>query len=641
MSRFSLRSTGIAIWLLATGLLVLHAWTYMPFIADDSLISLRYADRLLHGLGLTWTDGPRVEGYSNLLWVLACALMGKLGFDLIDGARILGLLGMSAAIAAVVYAYRPKSKNLSNILPPLAAGLVLALSGTIAVWTIGGLEQPFVAAFLAWMLVLLYSVAEGNEVKFHTIWLSGLFGGLLCLTRPDSPLFIAAACIAILLIRGLNKGTIRILVAFGTIPVLCVAGQLAFRLIYYREWVPNTAYVKIAFSLNYLIHGGYYLSTGFLFGLPLTVIVVIVLRLGYQKKISKNVLIYLVLPLIAWVGYVLIIGGDVFPARRHFTPIVIIIAFLVAEVVTYFMTIRSIKFITMRIMLASIAFIVLEYIDIADRRGNGERWEWEGKTISTTLKNAFYKQQPLLAVDAAGCIPYWSGFPCIDMLGLNDYYIAHHPPADFGDGHIGHGLGDGMYVMRRKPDMIFLCGPLGGEKWVWLSGQQMQSTPDFYRIFSLVKLRLDDTSSLYALVWVNKESPKIGIQYNQDTITIPAWLANADTGTTAEPGIDGNLVALVNQNTPERIKDIPLRAGTWRIAIEPVDSAIHFKINTSANDSAFYNVTANPIVMLSDSTAINIELMSDDSRMHRIKTITCIRMHDEVNSAKDDKRNVN
>ena len=108
MNKLNARTLCIAIWLGATALLALHAWYYMRFLADDALISLRYADRLIHGLGLTWTDGPRVEGYSNLSWVLACALMGKLGFDLIDAARILGFFGMSAAIAAVVYAYRPR-----------------------------------------------------------------------------------------------------------------------------------------------------------------------------------------------------------------------------------------------------------------------------------------------------------------------------------------------------------------------------------------------------------------------------------------------------------------------------------------------------------------------------------------------------
>ena len=62
--------------LLSLAGLLLHAFHYLPFLEDDALIAFRYADRLLHGAGLTWTDGPRVEGYSCLLWVLLLALFG-------------------------------------------------------------------------------------------------------------------------------------------------------------------------------------------------------------------------------------------------------------------------------------------------------------------------------------------------------------------------------------------------------------------------------------------------------------------------------------------------------------------------------------------------------------------------------------
>ena len=77
------------------GILILNASYYFPFISDDSLISLRYASRLLEGDGLTWTDGRPVEGYSNLLWVLLVAFIGMFGVDLIDATRILGILGMT------------------------------------------------------------------------------------------------------------------------------------------------------------------------------------------------------------------------------------------------------------------------------------------------------------------------------------------------------------------------------------------------------------------------------------------------------------------------------------------------------------------------------------------------------------------
>jgi hypothetical protein len=138
--------------LVAIFVLVFHAAGYYPFISDDSLISLRYTDRLLEGKGLTWNNGERVEGYSNLLWVLATAVPGFFGVDLVDGTRLIGLAGMSATIFSIGYAYRLNC--FAEAVCLLAAMLIISVSGSIAVWTIGGLEQPLVAALLAWALVL-------------------------------------------------------------------------------------------------------------------------------------------------------------------------------------------------------------------------------------------------------------------------------------------------------------------------------------------------------------------------------------------------------------------------------------------------------------------------------------------------------
>ena len=48
---------GLLIFAATFGLLCLHTRRYLPFIADDALISLRYAKRFAQGLGLTWNDG--------------------------------------------------------------------------------------------------------------------------------------------------------------------------------------------------------------------------------------------------------------------------------------------------------------------------------------------------------------------------------------------------------------------------------------------------------------------------------------------------------------------------------------------------------------------------------------------------------
>lgn len=45
------------------------------WLEDDAMVSMRYGARMAAGKGLTWTDGVRVEGYSNFLWTLLMALV--------------------------------------------------------------------------------------------------------------------------------------------------------------------------------------------------------------------------------------------------------------------------------------------------------------------------------------------------------------------------------------------------------------------------------------------------------------------------------------------------------------------------------------------------------------------------------------
>src|SRR5260221_640790 len=51
----------------------------LAWLCDDAYISFRYADNLVHGLGLVFNAGERVEGYSNFLWTLGIALGIRLG----------------------------------------------------------------------------------------------------------------------------------------------------------------------------------------------------------------------------------------------------------------------------------------------------------------------------------------------------------------------------------------------------------------------------------------------------------------------------------------------------------------------------------------------------------------------------------
>src|SRR5678810_595541 len=95
-----------------------------------------------------------------------------------------------------------------------------------------------------------------------------------------------------------------------------------------------------------------------------------------------------------------------------------------------------------------------EFADPLVNQGIRERWEWNGYSLAHVLKSGFGRTDPLIAVDSAGALPYWTGFRAVDMLGLNDLYLTHHLPERFGHGAMGHEIGDGAYVMSRRPDLV-------------------------------------------------------------------------------------------------------------------------------------------------------------------------------------------
>jgi len=558
---------------LAFGLLALHSYYYLPFIADDALISLRYARRLIEGHGLTWTDGKPVEGYSNLLWVLLTAGIGRLGIDLVVGVRILGFAAAGLLFGAVVYAYR--ATTVGRSLPMIVALLTLATASPIAIWTIGGLEAILVAALLSWAMVLCYPLFTRDDAPRRYPLAASVFLGLLCITRPDGALYTAAVVLALLLVKGIRRPTFRTGLLLGVMPAAFYLGQLAFRLAYYGEWIPNTARVKISPSWEHLLRGGEYVLRGFFTMGPVflsAVLLAVLLLVQRRDRPARARIVLLVVPFAAWSVYLVAISGDTFPGWRHLVPLVALMALILGEGTRWLMR-RGGARVPAAVVVCVLAVIFgascyLQNTDTRNRKALTERWEWNGQVVGLMLKKGFGPQQPLLAVTACGCLPYWSELPALDMLGLNDYYLPRHKPKDFGQGELAHELGDGQYVLDRRPDLIIFAGPHGLEKAYFLSGRQMQEKPEFYQQYTLTTFEGRQPYPFRSRIWLRRESEKIGIQRSNDRIVVPGYLLNAHPETVAYLDESGEFVVSVSPETPAGIKNLSLPPGRWKIEAE-------------------------------------------------------------------------
>lgn len=101
-----------------------------------------------------------------------------------------------------------------------------------------------------------------------------------------------------------------------------------------------------------------------------------------------------------------------------------------------------------------------------------DRIAYVGKSTGKLLLEK-YGNEPgyedfVVATNAAGAIPYYSGLDCLDMLGLNDPYIARQDTSEIDESRLlgidtggGHDKAWAWYVMNQMPDFVFLYNVVG------------------------------------------------------------------------------------------------------------------------------------------------------------------------------------
>jgi len=610
--------TSVILLIVLATFLGIHAYYFWPFFSDDALISLRYGRRFAEGLGLTWTGTERVEGYTDLLWVLFAAAAHRFRLDPILVARVLGVVGAFAAIFFVSLDTHAKRIDPHRA---LMGGLALAWSCPVAVWAIGGLEHGFMTGVLAAALVLLRDTWERDTPKRRDLLLGGLLLGILCLSRADGFVLTLTCLFGLLISRKPSWRSLRHIATIAAVPVFLLGLQLLFRILYYGEFVPNTALVKVAFNTHRLVEGLRHVQHGYTPLLPLIALVIGVVGLS----IRRLSLVRWVLPVtvtLGWSAYVVLVGGDIFPGWRQLLLAIIPLALLLGEGASELARLgRKKAWIINGIGVVLLFFGGwLQLREGENIRAKNERWEWDGYVIGPMLRIAFGAKEPLLAVDAAGALPYWSRLPSLDMLGLNDKYIAQHPPATFGTSGIGHELGDGAYVWERSPDIIAFNNAAGARQPKFVSGRQMLANPAFKDRFQLIRMKGFRDHRPIAELWIHREG-RIGFEKTDDRIQVPGYFFAG--GSAFAILHEKQLVTEITSNAPGKLPNLALERGRWKLVLDPPSSALEIGVHCG-NVSAVPLDTKESIVLeMSRNGAVDI-LVGLSSGSHWLTSATLV-----------------
>jgi len=440
---------------LVGALLVAHAAVF-DFVCDDAFISFRYAENLVRHGQLVFDVGERVEGYTNFGWTMLLALVVALGGDPVLWSR---LLGVACALGVLVVVTRAVRERLAAA--PLAeatalgAALWLALAPTFACWSTGGLET----ALFTLLATLGFAAAWRESEEPSAPARSGLWLGASALARPEGVLLFAltAAHRALLLLRA-RRAPGRGEVAFvGGFLVLVLPYEL-WRIRYYGWLFPNTFYVKEGGPA--LWAPGMRELGRFVLDHQLWAVVPLALLCARPRLLGLAAL---------WCAglatHVASVGGDFMELHRFLMPLLPVLALplaLGARRAAVALRARRVPAVALYLVLLALvgwrASVVDRVASDAIRERGVDPIDWlrrfsaQAQAIGVWLR-VHEPAGTRIAVNAAGAIPYESRLETIDMLGVNDVWVAHHVPAT--SSRPGHGKHAPLeYAARRGADLV-------------------------------------------------------------------------------------------------------------------------------------------------------------------------------------------
>ena len=412
---------------------------------DDAYITFSYAQNWVQGNGLVFNVGERVEGYTCFLWVALSALGLYLGADIVWWSTTLGILSATGAVFA--------AGSLARELAPVRLRPATALSAVmvgayppLAWWAASGMETALFTCLLTTAMWL--HVRNGEASVMAPICLA-----LASMTRPEGLLLSVLLCL-----DAVRIGTWRNAARYCAVLLLIFGPYYGWRLSYYGDFLPNTFYAKVGSTGDQVRRGiaylGLFLSTR---AAQLLLVGAAVAALSGVLRRGAAISAFLVI----YLGYVIVVGGDVFPLYRFFIPVIPpLVALSVAGLLQWAERLspgRASVGYTACILFAMTFLLTCVPLFAAQKRDLGvTRYLNSLGQAVCPLVQAQTGPDDAIASIAIGQLKYCTGRRVIDIVGLTDTHIAHRQVANVGKGPAGHERYDSEYVLAQRPKYIFL-----------------------------------------------------------------------------------------------------------------------------------------------------------------------------------------
>ena len=418
---------GVAI-LVVYAALVWHFW----FLADDAFISFRYANNWADGVGLRFNPGEHIpiEGYSNFLWVVVCAVLEHLSLDL---TMVVPSISMGCGVVLLWRTHRVLRRDFGvEETPALLAIATLATLPAYAVWSTSGLEtMPFALSLFYIFEQLVLRTDRGAP------WRASIGGIVLVLIRAEGlgwAIVIGLAALMVKRLTGRRPG--RSLFIFAGVILGVTTVYFAWRYLHFHTVIPGTAYTKFEPRLDLFWRGFMYIvSFVFVFLTPLLAIPGFIVGL---RGDARHQTIGVAFMFVALYAYAVVVGGDFMPMGRFLIPSLtfqtlllgvllqsmwegkrVWVAVLIFDVIIVGLLPGWNVHIVPDTVLHRVGFredrerLATEVHKWAAMRGNAKRWSLLGKALAE-----YSTPQQTLAAGAIGAMGYYSGLFIYDRFGL-------------------------------------------------------------------------------------------------------------------------------------------------------------------------------------------------------------------------------
>lgn len=291
---------------------VRNAW-----IGDDAFITMRVVDNFVHGYGLVWNVGERVQAYTHPLWMLLLVPVYA-----VTNNPYLTLYGLSLVISMLVVGLL-LTKFTRHYREALLVCLLLLASTTFVDFSFSGLENPLTNLLLVVLLLVMFrwSLSPGRRL-FWVTFVASVAG----VNRLDTILlFLPVIGYTLFEARHLRWKAALILLA-GFLPLILWLGFATF---YYGFPLPNTYYAKLKTGMKtteFIDQGKHYFQNAIRWD-PITLLTigaaVVLTALSRQKR-----QVALAFGIVLYLAYILYSGGDFMSGRFFCAPFVVAVGIL-------------------------------------------------------------------------------------------------------------------------------------------------------------------------------------------------------------------------------------------------------------------------------------------------------------------------